>query len=78
MSKPQPSDDAVMYEVEVTVKFMFELEADDDMQAEILATYEWEDNLYRGEILDTRVEVMEQEDDVPDFGDDTDAGIAGE
>jgi hypothetical protein len=61
--RPQPSDDAVTYEVEVTVKFMFELQADDDMQAEDLAAYEWEDNLYRGSIEKIRVEMMEEEEE---------------
>jgi hypothetical protein len=61
--RPQPSDDAVTYEVEVTVKFMFELQADDDMQAEDLAAYEWEDNLYRGSIEKIRVEMMEEDED---------------
>ena len=61
--RPQPSDDAVTYEVEVTVKFMFELQADDDMQAEELAAYEWEENLYRGSIEKIRVEMMEEEEE---------------
>lgn len=66
--RPQPSDDAVTYDVEVTVKFMFELQADDDIQAEELAAYEWEENLYRGSIERIRVEVTE--DDDYDGGDD--------
>lgn len=61
--RPQPSDDAVTYEVEVTVKFMFELQADDDMQAEDLASYEWEEHLYRGSIEKIRVEMMEEDED---------------
>ena len=61
--RPQPSDDAVTYDVEVTVKFMFELQADDDIQAEELAAYEWEENLYRGSIEKIRVEMMEEEEE---------------
>ena len=61
--RPQPSDDAVTYEVEVTVKFMFELQAEDDMQAEDLASYEWEEHLYRGSIEKIRVEMMEEEEE---------------
>ena len=61
--RPEPSDDSVTYEVEVTVKFMFELQADDDMQAEDLAAYEWEENLYRGSIQKIRVEMMEEEEE---------------
>lgn len=61
--RPQPSDDAVTYDVEVTVKFMFELQADDDIQAEDLAAYEWEEHLYRGSIEKIRVEMMEEDED---------------
>ena len=60
--RPQPSDDAVQYEAEVTVKFYFTLEADDDMQASDLATYEWQDNLYRGEIQNVVVDMVESDD----------------
>jgi hypothetical protein len=61
--RPQPSDDAVQYEAEVTVKFYFTLEADDDMQASDLATYEWQDNLYRGEIQNVVVDMVESDDE---------------
>lgn len=79
MSKPVPSDDAVQYEAEVTVKFFFTLEADDDIQAEDLATYEWEDNLYHAEIQHVRVEMIEEDEDdeIPDYGDLSDAGMDG-
>ena len=61
--RPQPSDDAVQYEAEVTVKFYFTLEADDDIQASDLATYEWQDNLYHGEIQNVVVDMVEQDDE---------------
>lgn len=61
--RPQPSDDAVQYEAEVTVKFYFTLEADDDVQASELATYEWQDNLYRGEIQKVVVDMIEEEEE---------------
>jgi len=61
--RPQPSDNAVQYEAEVTVKFYFTLEADDDMQAEELATYEWQDNLYHGEIQKIVVDAIEEEEE---------------
>jgi hypothetical protein len=77
MSKPVPSDDAVQYEAEVTVKFFFTIEADDDIQAEDIATYEWEDNLYRAEIQDVRVEMIEEDDEIPEYGDLSDAGMDG-
>ena len=43
MSRPTPSEDAVPYNVQVWVKFDFEIEADDDWQAEKIASYDWED-----------------------------------
>jgi hypothetical protein len=61
--RPQPSDDAVMYNVEVTMKFYFEVEADDDMQAEEIATYAWQDNIYRGEVHKVKVEMKEEDED---------------
>lgn len=61
--RPQPSDEAVQYEAEVTVKFYFTLEADDDMQASDLATYEWQDNLYHGEIQDVVVDMIESDEE---------------
>lgn len=61
--RPQPSDDAVQYEAEVTVKFYFTLEADDDMQASELATYEWQDNLFHGEIRKVVVDMVEEEEE---------------
>ena len=61
--RPQPSDDAVQYEAEVTVKFYFTLEADDDMQASDLATYEWQDNLYHSEIQNVVVDMVEEDDE---------------
>ena len=79
MAKPIPSEDAVQYEAEVTVKFYFTIEADDDMQAEDIASYEWEDNLYDGEIQNIRVEMIEEDEDdeIPDYGDLSDAGMDG-
>ena len=82
MSKPIPSDDAVQYEVEVTVKFHFTIEADDDMQAEDIASYEWEDNLFHAEIQKIRVDMIEEDEEeydsgVPDVGDMSDAGMDG-
>jgi len=83
MSRPIPSDDAVQYEVEVTVKFCFTIEADDDMQAEEIASYDWEDHKFLSEIQKIRVDMIEEDEEeydfgVPDVGDATDAGIAGE
>jgi len=83
MSRPIPSDDAAQYEVEVTVKFCFTIEADDDMQAEEIASYDWEDYKFLSEIQEIRVDMIEGDEEeydfgVPDVGDATDAGIAGE
>jgi len=61
--RPQPSDNAVKYDAEVTIKFYFMLEADDDVQAEELATYEWQDNLYHGEIQNVVVDMVEEDDE---------------
>ena len=59
MSRPIPSDDAIPYTVQVWVKFDFEIEADDDVQAEEIASYDWEDYKYRSEIQKIRVEAEE-------------------
>ena len=74
MAKPQPTEDAVEYEAEVTVTFRFQVYADDDMMADELASYEWEDNTWHGEIDRIRVEMVEQEDDESDdaIGEDED------
>ena len=54
--RPVPtSENPAQYEAEVTVTFHFTLTADDDFQAEELASYEWQDNVYRGEIDNIRV-----------------------
>jgi hypothetical protein len=59
--------------------FHFTLQADDDMQAEQLASYEWQDNIYRGEISDIYVEMIEEEDDyIPEVGDLSDADMQDE
>ena len=78
MSRPEPSDEAVQYTAEVTVKFYFEIEADDDIQAEDIASYDWQEYLYRGEIQNIRVDMVEEDSDIPEYGDATDAGIADE
>ena len=59
--KPQPSDDAVYYDAEVTVTFTFQVLADDDVMAEEIAAYEWEDSIYRGSIDNISVEMIEEE-----------------
>lgn len=67
MSRPTPSEDAVPYNVEVWVKFDFEIEADDDIQAEEIASYDWEEYKYRSTIEKIRVEAYEEIDlDTPD------------
>ena len=67
MSRPIPSEDAVPYNVEVWVKFDFEIEADDDIQAEEIASYDWEEYKYRSTIEKIRVEAYEEIDlDTPD------------
>lgn len=66
MSRPMASDDAVLYEAEVTVKFHFIVEADDDIQAEDIATYDWQDNLYHAEIQKVRVDIIEEDDEEAD------------
>ena len=67
MSRPIPSEDAVPYTAEVWVKFEFEIEADDDMQAEVIASYDWEEYKYRSTIEKIRVQEDEQIDlDTPD------------
>jgi hypothetical protein len=60
MSRPIPSEDAVPYTAEVWVKFEFEIEADDDMQAEVIASYDWEEYKYRSSIERIRVQEDEQ------------------
>jgi hypothetical protein len=59
--KPQPSDDAVYYDAEVTVTFTFQVLADDDMMADTIASYEWEENTFRGSIDNISVEMIEEE-----------------
>jgi hypothetical protein len=59
--KPQPSDDAVYYDAEVTVTFTFQVLADDDFMAEEIATYEWQDSVYRGNIDAVSVVMIEEE-----------------
>ena len=59
--KPQPSDDAVYYDAEVTVTFTFQVLADDDVMAEEIAAYEWEDNIYKGSIDNIMVEMIEED-----------------
>ena len=67
MSRPIPSEDAIPYNVEVWVKFDFEIEADDDIQAEEIASYDWEEYKYRSTIENIRVEADEEIDlDTPD------------
>ena len=67
MSRPIPSEDAIPYNVEVWVKFDFEIEADDDVQAEEIASYDWEEYKYRSTIEKIRVEAYEEIDfDTPD------------
>jgi len=67
VSRPTPSEDAVPYNVEVWVKFDFEIEADDDIQAEEIASYDWEEYKYRSTIEKIRVEAYEEIDlDTPD------------
>ena len=66
MAKPQPTDDAVEYEAEVTVTFRFQVFADDDAMAEELASYEWEDNLWHAEIDKIRVDMVEEDEDYDD------------
>lgn len=72
MTRPIPSDDAVTYDAAVTMTFYFTLEADDDAQAQELASYEWQDNIYRGEINDIYVEMIEDDSDEAVGGDDED------
>lgn len=59
--KPQPSEDAVYYDVEVTVTFNFQVLADDDIMAEEIASYEWEENTFRSSIDNIMVEAVEEE-----------------
>lgn len=59
--KPQPSDDAVYYDAEVTVTFNFQVLADDDFMAEEIASYEWEENTFRSSIDNIMVEMTEEE-----------------
>jgi hypothetical protein len=59
--KPQPSEDAVYYDVEVTVTFNFQVLADDDFMAEEIASYEWEENTFKSSIDNIMVEMIEEE-----------------
>jgi len=72
MARPIPSDEAVTYDASVTITFYFQLEADDDIMAEDLASYEWQDNLYHGEIDKIRVEMAEEDDSDEAVGGDED------
>ena len=56
MSRPIPSEDAIPYTVDVLVRFQFEIEADDDVQAEEIASYDWEEYKYRSTIERIKVE----------------------
>lgn len=79
MPKPIPQGDTATYDAVVTVRFYFQVEAEDDIQADTIATYEWQDNLYRGEIHHVSVELVEEDDydKVPQYGDLSDAGMDG-
>ena len=59
--KPQPSEDAVYYDAEVTVTFNFQVLADDDFMAEEIASYEWEENTFKSSIDNIMVEMIEEE-----------------
>ena len=59
--KPQPSDDAVYYDAEVTVTFNFQVLADDDFMAAEIASYEWEENPFKSSIDNIMVEAIEEE-----------------
>ena len=59
--KPQPSDDAVYYDAEVTVTFNFQVLADDDIMAEEIASYEWEENTFLGSIDNIRAEMIDED-----------------
>ena len=59
--KPQPSEDAVYYDAEVTVTFNFQVLADDDFMAEEIASYEWEENTFKSSIDNILVEMIEEE-----------------
>lgn len=63
MSKPIPQGDTAQYDAKVTVIFYFSVEAEDDIQAETIATYEWQDNLYHGEIHSVRVDIIQDDED---------------
>ena len=63
MSKPIPTGDTAQYEAEVTIKFHFLVDAEDDIQADKIAMYEWQDNLYRGEIEHVSVNIVEEEEE---------------
>jgi hypothetical protein len=63
VSKPIPQGDTAQYDAEVTVIFHFSVEAEDDIQAETIATYEWQDNLYHGEIHRVRVDIIQDDDE---------------
>jgi hypothetical protein len=63
VSRPTPSDDAVLYEAEVTVKFCFQIYADDDIQAEEIASYDWEEYKYLSQIEKIRVDMIEEDEE---------------
>jgi hypothetical protein len=73
--RPTPSDNAIPYNVEVTVKFTFEIEADDDIQAEAIASYDWEEYNYRSEILKIRVDAEEPCEDCDEYHDYDECGL---
>lgn len=56
-------NDTVEYDCVVTVKFHFTVEAEDDMKAEELALYGWQDNVYHSEVHKVRVEAIEPEEE---------------
>ena len=75
MSRPTPSEDAVPYNVQVWVKFDFEIEADDDWQAEKIASYDWEDYKYRSTIEQIRVQVEPACEDCDEYHDYDECGL---
>jgi hypothetical protein len=67
MARPIPSEDAVPYTAEVWVKFEFEIEADDDVQAEEIASYDWEEYKYRSTIERIRVQAEDACEDCDEY-----------
>lgn len=57
----EKESDDVLYEVEVTVKFRFDIMAEDDFQAENIAIHAWQQNLYHSEVQDVRFKMVEEE-----------------